>query len=199
MICGNIFRGFGVDKNSMDASVGLTFSLQLFQRYRRNGILQASIRHMPGVQGARIAYIQLIAGSVTACYLEDKHGQRTTVSIESLCQVDHDWGPFEWVFQPQSAPVRSQTSSLFPAGLPPDPSSGPPDTDLLIPRVVASLRMDQFKHWTPEQRMLLQQVWQYIDGKRTIQDMKAGLPYPPQVVQDVVQILLTASLIVLVS
>lgn len=182
----------------MDASVGLAFSLQLFQRYQRNGILQASIRRLPGVQGACTAYVHLSAGSVTACYLEDKHGQRLSISVESLCQVDHDRGPFEWVFQPPSSPAQSQTAASSTGALS-NPSSASPGADHLIPRVVTPLRMDQFKHWTPEQRMLLQQVWQYIDGKRTIQDMQAGLPYPPQVVHEVVQILLTAGFIVLAS
>lgn len=183
----------------MDASVGLIFSLQLFQRYRRNGILQANIRHMPGIQGACTAYIHLTAGSVTACYLKNKHGQDFPVSVESLCQVDHDRGPFEWVFQPQQPAARPQTAGMPSAGPLPNTPSASPDQDALIPRVVAPLRWEQFNHWTPEQRALLRQVWKYIDGKRTLQEMKANLPYPPHMVYDVIQILLTAGFIILVS
>jgi hypothetical protein len=183
----------------MDASVGLIFSLQLFQRYRRNGILQAKIRQMPGIQGACTAYVYLTAGSVTACYLEDKHGRNLPFAIEDLCQVDYERGPFEWIFQAQQPSSRPQTSASPSSEPLTNTSSSLPGQDALIPRIVAPLRWEQFNHWTPEQKLLLQNVWKSIDGKRTIQDIKAGLPYPPQVANDIIQILLTLRIIVLAS
>jgi hypothetical protein len=183
----------------MDASVGLTFSLQLFRSYRRNGVLQASIRHMPGVKGACTAYVYLSSGSVTACYLEDRRGQRLLYAIEDLCRIDDERGPFEWIFQEQSLSSRPQLSA--------SPSSEPLtaiapsslEQDALIPRVVATLRWEHFNHWTPEQKLLLQNVWKSIDGRRCIQDIKASLPYPPQAVNDIVQILLKLHIVVLTS
>lgn len=187
----------------MDASVGLTFSLRLFQRYRRNGILQAKIRHIPGIQGACIAYIQMTAGSVTACYLENKQGQRLPFSIDDLCRLDQERGPFEWVFQQQAAPARSHPTAApsMPAEQPltSPPAASPAQDAISIPKVIAQPRWEQFNHWTLEQKLLLQDVWQNIDGKRSIRDIKANLPYAPQVVDDLIQILLTLRLIVLVS
>ncbi len=184
----------------MDASVGLTFSLQLFQRYKRSGILQATIRHMPGVQGVCTAYVHLTAGSVTACYLENKHGQRLSYALEELQRVDHDRGPFEWIFQPLQHPTSSSQTSALPSAQPlAKTSSLPPDLGALIPRAVAPLRWDQFNHWTNEQRLLLQYVWKSIDGKRTVQDVKVSLSYPPEMVDEVLEILLTLRIIILAS
>lgn len=184
----------------MDASVGLTFSLQLFQRYQRSGILQATIRHVPGIQGACTAYVHLIAGSVTSCYLKNKGGQHLPFSLEELCRIDHERGPFEWIFQQSQHPTSSSPVLAPPSAQPLTKfSSLPPELDALIPKVVAPLRWDQFNHWTPEQKLLLQNMWKNIDGKRTVQDVRASLPYPPDRVNDVLQILLTLRIIVLAS
>jgi hypothetical protein len=183
----------------MDASVGLTFSLQLFQRYRRSGILQAKVRHISGIQGACMAYVHLTAGAVTACYLEDKQGQHLSFPLENLCQIDRERGPFTWIFQPQHPASRSQVP-VSPSAQPlTSTSSLPAELDVFIPKAVAPLRWEQFKDWTHEQRVLLQYVWKSIDGKRTIQDVKASLPYPPPMVNDILQILLTLRIIVLTS
>ncbi len=183
----------------MDASVGLTFSLQLFQRYRRSGILQAKVHHISGMQGACTAYVHLAAGSVTACYLENEHGQYLSFSLEKLCQIDHERGPFKWIFQPQHPASRSQIPVLPSAQPLTRASFLPAELDACIPRAVAPLRWEQFNDWTSEQRLLLQDVWKSIDGKRTIQDVKASLPYPPQMVNDILQILLTSRIIILAS
>jgi hypothetical protein len=183
----------------MDASVGLTFSLQLFQRYRRSGVLQAKVRHIPGIKGACTAYVHLTAGSVTTCYLENKDGQHLSFSLEKLCQIDHERGPFHWTFQPQH-PVSGSQIPVSPSAQPlTSTSSLSAELDAFIPKAVAPLRWEQFKDWTPEQRLLLQYVWKSINGKRTIQEMKASLPYPPQMVNDILQILLTWRIIVLAS
>lgn len=181
----------------MDASVGLTFSLQLFQRYRRNGFLRAEIRHMPGIQGACTAYIILTTGSVTACYLEDKHRLRYSFAIEDLCRIDSERGPFEWTFQQQSSSPHSQAVAPSSARSPTNPSTAPPDRDASIPRIVAQMNWEQFNHLALEQKLVLQAVWQNIDGKRTVGDIKTNLPYPPQAVNDIIQILLTLHVIAL--
>lgn len=183
----------------MDASVGLTFSLQLFQRYRRSGVLQAKIRYISGIQGACIAYVHLTAGSVTACYLKNEQGQHLSFSLEKLCQIDHERGPFKWIFQPQQPASRSPAPASPSVQPLTSTSSLPAELDALIPKVVAPLRWEQFNDWTSEQRALLQHVWKSIDGKRTIQDVKVSLPYSPQMVNDILQILLTLHIIVLTS
>lgn len=182
----------------MDASVGLTFSLRLFQRYKRSGILQAEIRHMPGIQGACTAYIQLTTGSVTSCYLQNRKGQRFATTVEDLCRVDQERGPFAWAFHQQPAQSQSQPAT-GPSSPPQAVNSAPffPEPDAAIPRAVAQLRWDQFNHWTLEQRLLLQEVWQSIDGQRTLRDIKASLPYSPQAINDILQILLNLRIIIL--
>lgn len=182
----------------MDASVGLTFSLKLFQRYKRSGTLQAEIRHVPGIQGMCTAYVQLTAGSVTACYLENKQKQRVPFAIDELCRIDAERGPFEWTFQPQaSSRAHAAGSSSAPPSF--DSLAGSASLDAAIPRVVAQLSWERFNHWTLEQKLLLQDVWQNIDGKRTVRDIKTTLSYPPQMVNDILHILLNLRLIVLAS
>lgn len=182
----------------MDASVGLTFSLRLFQRYQRNGILQAEIRHVSGMQGPCTAYIHLTTGSVTACYVENKQGQRLSFSIEELCRIDLEKGPFAWVFHQQSSsPSQSQKAAPSSTQPPPYFSSPPSTQDASVPRAIAQLRWEQFNSWTLEQKLLLQHIWQSIDGKRTIRDIKVSLPYPPQAVDEVLQILANLRIIVL--
>lgn len=184
----------------MDASVGLSFSLQLFQRYRRSGTLQATIRHIPGVQGACIAHIVLTDGAVTACYVKNKQGQNLSFSLDELRRLDHERGPFEWVFQQAQHLTPSSQALAPPSAQPPTrTASSTQEADLLTPKVVTPLRWNQFNHWTPEQKLLLQNVWKNIDGKRTVQDVRASLPYPPEMVDDVLQILLTLRIIVLAS
>lgn len=184
----------------MDASVGLSFSLQLFQRYRRSGTLQATIRHIPGVQGACIAHIVLTDGAVTACYVKNKQGQNLSFSLDELRRLDHERGPFEWVFQQAQHSAPGSQASAPPSAQPPTrTASSMQEADLLIPKVVTPLRWNQFNHWTPEQKLLLQNVWKNIDGKRTVQELRASLPYPPEMVNDVLQILLTLRIIVLAS
>ncbi len=176
----------------MDASVGLTFSLRLFQRYQRNGLLQATVRHVPGIPGACTAYIHLTAGSVTSCYVENKQGQRLPFAVEDLCRIDLERGPFEWIFHQQASSSRSQLAA--------EPPSAPAvDQDAAIPRIIAQIRWDQFNHWTLERKLLLQDVWQSIDGRRSVREIKAGLAYPPQAVNDILQFLLASRVIVLAS
>lgn len=173
----------------MDASVGLEFSLKLFQQYQRSGILRAQIRYVPGVHGLCTAYVHLTAGRVTACYVVDKPGQRIQSDIEMLCRIDRQKGPFEWVFeeQQQASPASSQPT---------------PETldrlllmDILTPIAIAPLRWEQFNHWTPAQKQMLQNVWKMIDGKRTIQEIKFDFPFSPQIVDDVLQVLLKLQVI----
>jgi len=194
----------------MDASVGLAFSLQLFQRYRRNGILQAQVHHVPGIQGTCIAHVHLTDGSITNCYLENQRGQRFRSSVDVLCRVDEERGPFEWTFQQKQPSSQPEVSPSSQSQVPPSPISPAltntlltpiriPSRDLLVPKVVAPLRWEQFSHWTPEQKQMLQKVWKEIDAKRTVQNIKASLSYPPEAVNEILDILLKLRLIALTS
>jgi hypothetical protein len=58
----------------LDMSVGLEFSLPMLERYQRNGLLQAEIRHVPGIKGPCLASIQLVQGKITSCFVE-KNGK----------------------------------------------------------------------------------------------------------------------------
>ncbi|MBO0778900.1 MAG: hypothetical protein J2P37_08755 [Ktedonobacteraceae bacterium] len=185
----------------MDASVGLAFSLKLFQRYRRTGILQAQVRHIPGIQGMCTAYVHLIDGAVTACYVENNRGERFQSSPSMLIRIDSEKGPFEWTFQVRTPPSPVTSTSLpgsavqSPANIPPLP----PLSDTLIPTVVAPLRWEQFSNWSFAQKQMLQSIWKMLDGKHTIQEIKASLPLPPQTINDVLHILLSSRLIIFAS
>jgi len=63
-----------MNKDRIDASVGLTFSAELFHHYRGSGTLQAKVHHVPGIQGHSVAYVHLTQGIVVACYIDDNVG-----------------------------------------------------------------------------------------------------------------------------
>lgn len=191
-----------MDRDRIDASVGLTFSLSVFQRYRRSGILQARIRHVPGVRGECNAYLFLANGHIASCYVEDKQGQRFSISPELLCRIDDEKGPFEWTFQPYRAqPAAAQEQQPASASATAGPTAQPPPqfSGALIPRVFATLYWGQLSTWSPLQKQMLYDVLNLIDGRRTIQEIKSIVNLPPEVVDGVLHTLLTLHTIVLSS
>src|SRR5437016_6865790 len=52
-----------VGNDWIDASLGLAFSLPLFEQYRKNGLLQAELHHVPGVRGRCKGYLHLVERS----------------------------------------------------------------------------------------------------------------------------------------
>jgi hypothetical protein len=112
--------------------------------------------------------------------------------------VDHERGPFAWIFETQ---VHQPSPSQAPASLveqqPASTPSLPVEVQMRVPKAVAALRWEQFSHWSPEQKLMLQNVWKNIDGKRTIYEVKASLPYPPSAIDDILQTLLTLRIIAL--
>jgi len=207
-----------VGKDSIDASVGLTFSLKLFHHYRKSGVLQANMRHVPDVPGRCKAYLQLRDGVVVACFVDDRRGQRHHLPPDILCQVDDERGPFEWSFQPEAAPASSVTSSeaspLFEQptmpvqtptsqSAPMSPQDGeifsPSMQDSAVPTMIAPLDWARLSHWTPQERQLLYTVLQAIDGKQTIQNIKANLPLMPQLIDESLHILLALNVVTLSS
>jgi len=47
----SFYRRCNVDKEGIDASLGLKFSLELFKQYKQNGILHAELPRVPGIRG----------------------------------------------------------------------------------------------------------------------------------------------------
>ena len=172
-----------MNQDEIDASIGLAFSLKLFQHYRRSGLLQAQVRHVPGVHGACNAYLYLTDGVVDTCYVEDKQGQRRQFSVDALCHVDNEKGPFEWVFRPQTSEKTTPSPSLDTA------SSLSSLSDNCVPVVIAPLHGEQLHGWTSAQKQMLHSTFDLIDGKRTIQEIKACLAFAPQVVDEELQML----------
>jgi hypothetical protein len=187
-----------VSKDSIDASLGLGFSVELFLRYKKSGTLQAEIRRFPGVKGRGIAYLLLVEGVVTSCFVDDRNGQRMPVSKDVLIRFDKDKGPFEWRFYPSDSPKATQTpaasmqtppeiqavyprSSQGPAPRT-DPLLSPLLSDVAVPRIVAPLDWKLFRSWTARQQQMLAMVWQLIDGQRSVREIKAAtassLPAP---------------------
>src|SRR5579884_3469255 len=99
-----------MSKDRLDASAGLAFSLAVFERYRKNGLLQAELHHVPGISGHCQGYLQLVEGKVTSCYIEDKNGQRHPIDRRTLIDLDTKRGPFEWTLQPLPPPPPSLSS-----------------------------------------------------------------------------------------
>jgi hypothetical protein len=95
-----------MDTDSIDASIGLEFSLELFKEYKANGTLQAKFLRVPGMPKNSIASLQLVEGAVVACFVEERNGQRQPITRAMLVQLDNERGPFEWKFH-RAAPASS--------------------------------------------------------------------------------------------
>lgn len=166
-----------MNEDHIDASVGLTLSLRLFERYRKNGILQASIRRIPGFRGPCKAYLRLVEGKVVACEIEDSRGTRNPSTITFLARLDQEKGPFEWHLL--SAPAPS-----FP--------TSPPATErpVYVPRTIAKLDLEQLSPWEPRYRVALYTVYSWIDGRRSMDEIKTNVSLPPHIVDEAFRILL---------
>jgi hypothetical protein len=191
-----------VDKDGIDASIGLAFSLELFKRYRSTGILQAKLRRFPGMQGPGIAYLYLAEGDVVLCYTEDQNGHHSSVSKDVLIRFDNEKGPFEWGFRPSSvapAPLTLQPVSAV------QPRSQNAESlsfhipNATVPRIISALPSERLLGWTLQQRRMFLLVWQAIDGKRTAQDIKGALrtSLPEATVDEILHTLLKLNLIVI--
>jgi hypothetical protein len=178
-------------KDSFDASVGLAFSLAVFERYRKNGLLQATLHHVPHISGRCQGYVQLVEGKVTFCYIEDKRGQRHPIDKQTLIDVDTKHGPFEWLLQPLPVPP----SSMPPVDVPVDNRT---EQYVSIPKSIALLELDQLMGWSSTQKLMLAAVYEAIDGWRTIEEIKQMVPLPPYIIDEALRTLLALKVITIV-
>jgi hypothetical protein len=162
-----------MDHGHFDASIGLAFSLSAFERYRKNGLLQAELHHVPGIRGRCTGYLQLIEGKVVSCYIEDKDGHRHLIQASKLIQIDNERGPFDWTLT-----------------IPPSPAATPRhEPHVPIPRIVALLELEQLQGWPSTHKHILLQVYQTIDGKKTIDDIRQTVALPPYVTEEALHVL----------
>jgi hypothetical protein len=177
-----------VSNDGIDASLGLAFSLELFKRYQQNGVLQAELPRAFGLPKRCKAFLQLAEGEVISVYLEDQHGQRYSSDRESLCRLDREKGPFEWILFPQASflasPERAQQHS-------PIPSSSP------VPAIVAIIPQERLMTWTLQQKEALYTLLRVINGERTIEDIKHMVPFSPELVDELLHILLELHVVIL--
>lgn len=184
--------------DDIDASLGLTFSLELFKRYRKNGILQAEIPRFPGIRGGCSAFLHLVDGEIVSIYLEDKKKQRYSSDKETLCRLDREKGPFEWILVSAPAVVTqysptnwSQPQEQLPF---PQPLFSPTPRSP-IPRIIAVLPHDLLNAWTPQQKDALYTVLMIINGERTIEDIKQAAHLPHDLVDELLRMLLELNVI----
>lgn len=186
-----------MSKDGIDASLGLSFSLEIFKRYRKSGVLQAALPRMPGIRGSCTAFLTLIDGQVVSVYLKDRHGQHYSSDKETLCRLDDEKGPFEWrliPYPPNAQGFGSGVQHPVPE-CPPSPSLQ--NTSVL--KVVAPCPWERFSTWTTQQRDALYTVLMAINGMRTLETIKALLQLPPDLVDELVHILLDIDVITISS
>lgn len=162
---------------AFDASVGLAFSLKAFELYRKNGLLSAEIRSVPGIRGKCKAYLELSQGKVTDCYLVDKTGKRHSAHLQMLVQLDTEKGPFGWVFH--DGLIQAKPHSPLPQPL------------------VHNLDPQQFQRWTIQQQQYIHFIFSMIDGQHSIDEIKAKSPFSPSIVDESIHILLSLKMITL--
>ncbi|TMC24427.1 MAG: hypothetical protein E6J34_00530 [Chloroflexi bacterium] len=188
-----------MERNSSDASVGLGFSLELFKKYKRTGVLQATVRRFPGLQGPQRVSMYLVEGAVASCSMEDEHGQRTPVLKDVILQLDRLRGPFEWVFhQTYRVPVVQSLSAEEPNARYATPSLSKL-SNAAVSRVVTFLPGERLLSWPIQQRRMFLLVWQQINGKRTVLEIKASLrrSLPAVTVEEILQVLIKSSFVAL--
>jgi hypothetical protein len=68
-----------------------------------------------------------------------------------------------------------------------------------VSKIVSSLPSERLLGWTLQQRRMFLLVWKEIDGKRTVQDIKANLriALPENAVEEILQTLLKWQLIMI--
>ncbi len=199
--------------DNIDASVGLSFSLELFKRYHRTGLLKAEMHHVPGIAGPCKAYIQLIDGFVSSCIIVNRRGQRIPSHQMILCQVDDERGPFEWRFQAassssadtatrQSATVRpkavSDHNDLSGTHMERTTPVHPGIDDRYVPKILSYPQWNMLHAWSPSQKRMLYDVLIAINGTRTVQEIKTVLPLSNSFVEDALRVLLKLKVITFV-
>jgi len=176
------------DWNSqIDLSVGLAFSLKAFEMYRKSGILMAEVRSVPFVRGACQAYLELVQGKVVQCYLVDRKGERYRTTRDMLIQLDEAKGPFSWTFQAKADPVVAASPAEQGSQGRAQPAEKPP----ILRPLVRYLDLSPYQHWwTPQQQHYLQLIFSLVDGRRSIDEIKAQIPLAPAIVDEGIRILL---------
>lgn len=180
-------------KDGIDASIGLAFSLELLRRYKQNGVLQATIPRIPGLNGSCRAFIQLTYGEPGSIFVEDANGQRHSSDRETLSRLDKERGPYEWKLLSHTgisdhlqftAPVFASHQS--------SPTSESSATAQRPPKlkVISGFPWDQFSALPPEQLNTLFTIFTIIDEECTIDDIKGMIPLPPEEVEALVHTLL---------
>ncbi|HEY1350903.1 MAG TPA: hypothetical protein VGF67_14880 [Ktedonobacteraceae bacterium] len=170
-----------MSNDGIDASLGLAFSLELFKRYQQHGVLQAELPRAFGIPRRCKAFLQLAAGEVISVYLEDQHGQRYSADTESLCRLDREKGPLEWILLPQAqslaspGPLKQHTPSTLHSP---------------VPAIISTLNQERLFAWTHQQKEALYALLRAINGERTVEDIKCMLPFSAELVDELLRILL---------
>lgn len=175
---------------NIDASLGLALSLTLFEQYRKNGLLQAEIHHVPGYRGRCKGFLHLVEGKVVACYIEDKNNRRHPISKEILVKVDNERGPFEWTLTPLPAPPSLQPRS----GIPLNPTKNAP-----VPARIATLNLDRLEGWSQHHKMMLSMVYELVDGQHDIEVIKSKASLPADVTEEALRVLLALKAITILG
>jgi hypothetical protein len=193
-----------MDKDSIDASVGLRFSLELLKKYQESGLLQAVVSRLPGVSGKCEVSITIMQGTVTSCLAKDQKGHIYTVDINVLLKIDKDRGPFEWNLLPLAEQTHSSSEEL---PLPiPRPEQSRQHRNYTYkpfnsptPYIIANLNLNLLTSWTPEQRQALFKLYSLVDGHKTIDDIKQAVSLSSELVEEGLRVLVSMNVIAISS
>lgn len=176
-----------------DASAGLMFSVRLFEKYRKNGLLQAKLHHVPGISGHCQGYVLFVEGMVTSCYVEDTNNRQYLISKQTLIDVDEKRGPFDWRLQPLPVPLSPVPPKSFLS------KRKEREPHLPTPKRIALLKLEQLTGWSNSQKRLLATVYAAIDGRRTLEEITRTVPFSPRVTEELIRILLSLHVVVLMQ
>lgn len=187
-----------MDKEGIDASLGLKFSLELFKRYKQNGVLHAELPRVQGIRGHCKAFLHLVDGEVVSAYLEDKQGKHYPSDKDALCRLDREKGPFEWtLIHKPLIPGKHQAQAAGRVPSQPSVPLAPPLQGSSVPRIIAALSWERLSAQAPEQREALYTLLTTINGERTVANIKDMVPFSRDLIDDLLHLLLELEVIVI--
>lgn len=189
--------------NGIDASLGLSPALDLLMQQQDTGELQCiiSTTHMFKTKREK-AVIQIRNGQVISCMIIDESNKTLPTSISALIRLDEKCGSLEWKFfpyhgAPSSAPRQLASMPTLP--MPTIPQHTPVvanqvgrEGEAIPERLFPELHLDWLKSLPAEQISMLQGFWPFINGKRSVRELKSLLRirFSPETVERMLMFLI---------
>lgn len=169
-----------MEKDGIDASLGLALALDLLRQHQQTGELRGEVAIVQFLKTKQYrCIIQIENGQLVSCSLFDEYNQKRPADRDYLIRMDEKSGPFDWTFYPYQKAIAPPPSPPVPAQfLATVPGSRSIDSSQLqddaIPfRLTRELHLSWLTSWQDNDIKLLQQIFSLINGQRSVHDIKS--------------------------